>query len=336
MGPRKLRTRRSRRPAPPRHGGLPPSHAGRPPPPSDRSSTGAASPHRPTSPPVRHPGRSVTRSADHHRPVGEELQRHPGRTQSQLQRRSRPDHRLSRPERGRQDHHAADPGRIGVGDDGNGDLRRHPVRATGEAPADASAPCSTPTSIRAARVATTSGCSPPRPAPRMRRVDELLDLVGLGKDGRRPAGQYSLGMRQRLALASAAARRSRLPDPGRAGQRSRPRRHPLAAALPARLRRQRPGGAGLLPPAERGPGHGRRDRGDQQGPAAGPDADVGSPARPGHHAGPGVRSRGRLSPRWLRSMRGSNAARTLRVPISGCTATRSPPSGRPCSAPGWW
>ena len=35
------------------------------------------------------------------------------------------------------------------------------------------------------------------------RVDELLDLVGLGKDGRRPAGQYSLGMRQRLALASA-------------------------------------------------------------------------------------------------------------------------------------
>jgi len=35
------------------------------------------------------------------------------------------------------------------------------------------------------------------------RVDELLDLVGLSNDGRRPAGQYSLGMRQRLALASA-------------------------------------------------------------------------------------------------------------------------------------
>ncbi len=36
-----------------------------------------------------------------------------------------------------------------------------------------------------------------------RRVDELLEKVGLAKDGRRPAGQYSLGMRQRLALAAA-------------------------------------------------------------------------------------------------------------------------------------
>ena len=36
-----------------------------------------------------------------------------------------------------------------------------------------------------------------------RRVDQLLDLVGLRHDGRRPAGEYSLGMRQRLALAAA-------------------------------------------------------------------------------------------------------------------------------------
>ena len=35
------------------------------------------------------------------------------------------------------------------------------------------------------------------------RVDELLEKVGLAEDGRRPAGQYSLGMRQRLALAAA-------------------------------------------------------------------------------------------------------------------------------------
>jgi ABC-2 type transport system ATP-binding protein len=36
-----------------------------------------------------------------------------------------------------------------------------------------------------------------------RRVDELLERVGLAEEGRLPAGQYSLGMRQRLALAAA-------------------------------------------------------------------------------------------------------------------------------------
>ena len=42
-----------------------------------------------------------------------------------------------------------------------------------------------------------------------RRVDELLDLVGLTPDARRRAGGYSLGMRQRLGLAAAL-----LGDPG--------------------------------------------------------------------------------------------------------------------------
>ena len=36
-----------------------------------------------------------------------------------------------------------------------------------------------------------------------RRVDEVLDQVGLAEDGHRRVGSYSLGMRQRLALAAA-------------------------------------------------------------------------------------------------------------------------------------
>jgi ABC-2 type transport system ATP-binding protein len=38
---------------------------------------------------------------------------------------------------------------------------------------------------------------------RLARADEVLELVGLGQAGRRPVRGYSLGMRQRLALAAA-------------------------------------------------------------------------------------------------------------------------------------
>ncbi len=45
---------------------------------------------------------------------------------------------------------------------------------------------------------------------RRRRIDEVLETVGLGGVGRRPVRAYSLGMRQRLGLAAALLRRPRL------------------------------------------------------------------------------------------------------------------------------
>ncbi|MFL6162975.1 MAG: ABC transporter ATP-binding protein [Jatrophihabitantaceae bacterium] len=47
-------------------------------------------------------------------------------------------------------------------------------------------------------------------ADRARRVDEVLDEVGLGGVGRRPVKAYSLGMRQRLGLATALLREPEL------------------------------------------------------------------------------------------------------------------------------
>jgi ABC-type multidrug transport system ATPase subunit len=57
-----------------------------------------------------------------------------------------------------------------------------------------------------------AGPSGPESSRRTRRlrIDETLELVGLAGVGRRPVGQYSLGMRQRLGLAAALLRRPRL------------------------------------------------------------------------------------------------------------------------------
>jgi ABC-type multidrug transport system ATPase subunit len=45
---------------------------------------------------------------------------------------------------------------------------------------------------------------------RRERIDEVLDVVGLGGAGRKPVRAYSLGMKQRLGLAAALIRRPRL------------------------------------------------------------------------------------------------------------------------------
>jgi len=108
-----------------------------------------------------------------------------------------------------------------------------------------------------------------------RRVDEVLELVGLPGVADRRTGGFSLGMAQRLGIAAAL-----LGDPvgaaaGRAGQRPGHRRHPVdprPAARPRRRGKDRP----AVEPPHGGDGADRRppcrDR-------------VGSAARRGGHAG---------------------------------------------------
>ena len=92
------------------------------------------------------------------------------------------------------------------------------------------------------------------------RVEEMLELVGLsGTEAKRRVRNYSLGMRQRLGIANALHGRPLGADPRRAGQRPRPRRHPLDARPAAQLRRPGRHGAAVLAPAPRGRDDRRRD-----------------------------------------------------------------------------
>ena len=85
------------------------------------------------------------------------------------------------------------------------------------------------------RRATTCGRSPPPPGSPTRRVDEVLDLVGLNDVAGRRSGGFSLGMGQRLGIASALLGDPAHGDARRAGQRPRPRRDPVDPQ-PARSR----------------------------------------------------------------------------------------------------
>ena len=62
-----------------------------------------------------------------------------------------------------------------------------------------------------------------------KRVDEVLDFVGLSDVAGRKAGTFSLGMAQRLGIAGALLGRPRRAALRRARQRPRPRGHPVGA-----------------------------------------------------------------------------------------------------------
>ena len=72
-----------------------------------------------------------------------------------------------------------------------------------------------------------------------KRVDEVLELTGIASVAKKRIKGFSLGMSQRLGIAADPARRPAGPDVRRAGQRPRPRGHPLDPQLHALPRRPR-------------------------------------------------------------------------------------------------
>ena len=113
-------------------------------------------------------------------------------------------HRLPRPERRRQVHDDADDPRAGRADERLGD--RSTASRTGSTPrrCTRSAPCWRPArSTRAAAPTTTCWRWPARSGIRRSRVDEVIEAVGLAGAARRRAGRFSLGMGQRLGIATA-------------------------------------------------------------------------------------------------------------------------------------
>ena len=89
-------------------------------------------------------------------------------------------------------------------DAGDGHLRRARATRSCRTRAPRSARCSrTRASIPGAAAATTCACSPPPASHPGSRVDEVLEQVGLADAADRRVKGYSMGMRQRLAIAAA-------------------------------------------------------------------------------------------------------------------------------------
>ena len=147
-----------------------------------------------------------------------------------------PGARLPRAQRLRQDHHAADAARPDPAQRRPDALLGQEVPAAlpqvaGRVGAIVESPQFFPQLHRAGHAVAAGRRR--RRAPSS-RVDEVLELVGLRDRAKERVKTYSLGMKQRLAVASALLKKPDAADPRRAGQRPRPGRHPGDAHADAR------------------------------------------------------------------------------------------------------
>ena len=157
---------------------------------------------------------------------------------------------------------------------------------------------------------------------------EVLELVGLRDRAKERVKTYSLGMKQRLAVASALLKEPEAADPRRAGQRAGPRRHPGDAHADAQPRRVRDDRGAVQPHPRRDPADLRLGHDHLGRPAGGRRPGRGGarpahrPARCGSGSEPGVDLRGR---RRGAARAGARVDRRAR-----------PPDGRPTStSPAW-